>query len=149
MSMVLRHLSASSSQSISLSLPSWQCCLLTSCISAAIATLDNTLNNFADQLTAAEDSLLQLLCLTQVHLCAGEFGELLVGGAGGPLLSRENPEQAAASSAADVVALLERVLHRPQLHAIAREYVLTALVKLSTRFADQTARIQVRIESTS
>lgn len=102
----------------------------------------------ARQMYAALAADIEKAELSLIVTCAwflGEFGELLVGGAGGPLLSRENPEQAAASSAADVVALLERVLHRPQLHAIAREYVLTALVKLSTRFADQTARIQAAI----
>ena len=76
------------------------------------------------------------------HVCAGEYGELLIGDAGGPLLSREYPT-ATASSTVEVVNLLERVLQRPQLPAVAREFVLTSLVKLSTRFADQNERIQV------
>lgn len=49
----------------------------------------------------------------------------------------------AANSSADVVSLLERVLQRPQLPAVAREFLLTSLVKLSTRFVDQNERIQV------
>lgn len=67
---------------------------------------------------------------------------MLMGDAGGPLLSREYP-QVAANSPSDVVSLLERVLLRPQLPAVAREFLLTSLVKLSARFTDQNERIQV------
>ena len=71
----------------------------------------------------------------------GEYGELLVEGAGGPLLSREYPT-VTCSTSAEVVALLERVLQRPQPPPVAREFVLTALVKLSARFPEQNAHIQ-------
>ena len=81
--------------------------------------------------------------LTFLH--TGEYGELLVGGAGGPLISRESPSNLRPDNSGDVVTLLERVLQKPLLPAAAREYVLTALVKLSTRFPEQNARIQVRM----
>lgn len=76
------------------------------------------------------------------NACAGEYGELLLGDAGGARLSREYPT-ATAGSSTEVVDLLERVLQRPQLPAVAREFLLTALVKLSARFPDQNDRIQV------
>jgi hypothetical protein len=76
-------------------------------------------------------------------VCApGEYGELLV--RGGALLEGE---QALSVGAAEVVGLLEAVLQRPALQPQCRNYLLTALMKLSTRFPDQADRIKVRTAS--
>lgn len=73
-------------------------------------------------------------------MCApGEYGELLV--RGGPLLEGE---QALSVGAAEVVGVLEAVLQRPALQPQCRNYSLTALMKLSTRFPDQADRIKAR-----
>ena len=45
--------------------------------------------------------------------------------------------------AGDVVALLEGVLSRPEGPHACRDFALTALMKLSVRYPDQAARIQV------
>ena len=70
---------------------------------------------------------------------SGEYGELLV--RDGPLLDKEEPLRV---SSADVVGLLESLLNRPGLQLQCRNYTLTALMKLSTRFPDQSDRIKVR-----
>lgn len=83
--------------------------------------------------------------LNEVYLGAsGEYGELLV--RDGPLLDKEQPLSV---SAAEVVGLLESLLNRPGLQPQCRNYTLTALMKLSTRFPDQADRIKVRAASCS
>lgn len=73
-----------------------------------------------------------------VRVAPGEYGELLV--RGGALLERED---ALSVGPAEVVGLLEAVLQRPGLQPQCRNYTLTALMKLSTRFPDQADRIKV------
>lgn len=69
--------------------------------------------------------------------CLGEYGELLVGPEGSKLLEGE---PAISASEADVVGLLEVVVQRPD--EVCREYALTALAKLATRFPASSQRIQ-------
>ncbi|CAL8470618.1 g10160 [Coccomyxa elongata] len=85
-----------------------------------------------DNLAHAELSL-----LATATWYIGEYGELLV--RGGPLLDKEEPLSV---SAAEVVGLLESLLNRPGLQPQCRNYTLTALMKLSTRFPDQANRIK-------
>ncbi|KAK9904228.1 hypothetical protein WJX75_007294 [Coccomyxa subellipsoidea] len=85
-----------------------------------------------DNLASAEISL-----LATATWYIGEYGELLV--RGGALLEGE---QALSVGAAEVVGLLEAVLQRPALQPQCRNYLLTALMKLSTRFPDQADRIK-------
>ncbi|BDA45799.1 AP-1 complex subunit gamma-1 [Coccomyxa sp. Obi] len=85
-----------------------------------------------DNLANAELSL-----LATATWYIGEYGELLV--RDGPLLDKEEPLSV---SAADVVGLLESLLNRPGLQPQCRNYTLTALMKLSTRFPDQADRIK-------
>ena len=61
---------------------------------------------------------------------------------GGKLLEGEEPLSA---SEGDVVSLLESVLNRSGVSPQCRNYALTALMKLSARFASQADRIKVRL----
>ena len=69
----------------------------------------------------------------------GEFGELLMPGAAGYILAGEAPVNA---SPGDVVALLRRVIARPDLPIAAREYALTSLMKLSARLPGVVPSVQ-------
>ena len=60
----------------------------------------------------------------------------------GELLEGEEPVSA---SEGDVVSLLESVLNRSGISSQCRNYALTALMKLSVRFASQADRIKVRL----
>ena len=73
-----------------------------------------------------------------IRVAPGEYGELLV--KGGALLDGED---ALSVGPAEVVGLLEAMLQRPGLQPQCRNYTLTALMKLSTRFPDQADRIKV------
>ena len=74
--------------------------------------------------------------------CAGEYGELLFDRSARQLLPGEtvgpHPD-----TPQDLLRLLDKLLSRPFLPHAAVEYGLTALVKLSARFADQSALIRV------
>lgn len=71
---------------------------------------------------------------------AGEFGELLMPGAAGYILAGE---AAVNASPDNVVQLLRRVITRPDLPIAAREYALTALMKLSARLPGVVPSVQV------
>ncbi|KAL4431277.1 hypothetical protein ABPG75_006533 [Micractinium tetrahymenae] len=71
--------------------------------------------------------------------CLGEYGDLLVGPESGKVLEGEEPVSA---SEADVLGLLEAVLQRPTTSPACREYVLTALAKLTTRFPSSAESIK-------
>ena len=75
-------------------------------------------------------------------LAAGEYGELLLPGAAGSADVGSGDDRPRSASSTDLVTLLEGVLERTQ-EAAAREYTLTALMKLSARLPDQLPRIQV------
>ncbi|KAJ9508579.1 hypothetical protein QJQ45_012110 [Haematococcus lacustris] len=74
--------------------------------------------------------------------CIGEFGEMLLPGAGGPLLEGEPVCNA---SEKDVVDLLAVILLRKASEAIVREYALTAVMKLTARLPGQLQRLQTLI----
>lgn len=74
--------------------------------------------------------------------CLGEYGDLLVGPEGGKLLEGEEPVGA---GEADVLGLLEAVLQRPTTSPACREYALTALAKLTTRFPSSAEHIKAVI----
>ena len=73
---------------------------------------------------------------------AGEHGELLFGQPVRQLLPEESPTQLP-EAPKDLLRLLDKLLGRPGLPSQAVEYGLTALVKLSARFPDHSALIQV------
>ncbi|KAK9838207.1 hypothetical protein WJX84_012119, partial [Apatococcus fuscideae] len=75
----------------------------------------------------------------------GEYGELLLPGAAGPAEVGSGDDRPRSASSTDLVTLLEGVLERTQ-EAAAREYTLTALMKLSARLPDQLPRIQAVLE---
>lgn len=75
-------------------------------------------------------------------LGAGEYGELLLPGSAGNADVGSGEDRPRSASSNDLVSLLEAVLERTQA-AAAREYTLTALMKLSARLTDQLPRIQV------
>ena len=77
--------------------------------------------------------------MNNIFLCAGEYGEMLVGG--GQQLLPDEPGVSASST--EVVDVLEGVLNRPGCPQQCRDFALTALMKLSVRFADQAERIKV------
>jgi hypothetical protein len=85
-------------------------------------------------------------CQTSSHHSgiAGEFGELLMPGAAGYILAGEAPVNA---SPGDVVALLRRVIARPDLPIAAREYALTSLMKLSARLPGVVPSVQARADA--
>lgn len=58
-------------------------------------------------------------------------------------------EPSVSASSAEVVDVLEGVLNRPGCPQQCRDFALTALMKLSVRFADQAERIKVRLLCTS
>ena len=62
-------------------------------------------------------------------------------GAAGYILAGEAPVNA---SPGDVVALLRRVIARPDLPIAAREYALTSLMKLSARLPGVVPSVQAR-----
>ncbi|KAK9814370.1 hypothetical protein WJX72_004689 [[Myrmecia] bisecta] len=72
----------------------------------------------------------------------GEYGELLLPGRQGSPLPGE---EAVSASSDDLVSLLEAVLSKSK-EAAAREYALTALMKLAARVPEQTQRIKATIE---
>lgn len=63
---------------------------------------------------------------------------------GGKLLEGEEPLSV---SEGDVVSLLESILNRSSVSSQCRNYALTALMKLSVRFASQADRIKVHFGS--
>lgn len=71
--------------------------------------------------------------------CIGEYGDLLVGGA----VEDEEPIDVDES---EVVDILENILTSPLANQVTKEYVLTALVKLSTRFQSGQDRIRAIID---
>ena len=73
---------------------------------------------------------------------AGEHGDLLFGKASRQLQAGEAPVQSP-ETPKDLLRLLDKLLSRPFLPPQAVEYGLTALVKLSARFPDSSALIQV------
>ena len=77
---------------------------------------------------------------------AGEYGELLLPGSAASADVGSGEDRPRSASSNDLVNLLESVLDRTQA-AAAREYTLTALMKLSARLPDQLSRIQVGLLS--
>lgn len=74
--------------------------------------------------------------LTQVATwCIGEFGDLLLTTSGLKV------------SEAEVLAVYQRLLFSPQNTPITKQYALTSLTKLSTRFPTETSKIRELIES--
>ena len=80
--------------------------------------------------------------LTPFTFCAGEFGELLFEPSARQLQAGE-AKGALPQGPQELLKLVDQILSRPLLPAAAVEYGLTALVKLSARFPDQAAHIQV------
>ncbi|KAK9504348.1 hypothetical protein O3M35_010703 [Rhynocoris fuscipes] len=76
--------------------------------------------------------------LTQVATwCIGEFGDLLL-----------SPESGIQITEGDVISVYHRLLTSPQNTAITKQYALTSLTKLSTRFQQtETSKIRELIES--
>ncbi|KAG0262171.1 clathrin associated protein complex large subunit [Actinomortierella ambigua] len=76
----------------------------------------------------------------------GEYGDILVQGG-----SYEEEELAKEVTESDVIDLLEKVVQGPFANQVLREYVLTALMKLTSRFqsAASTQRVKTLIESYS
>ena len=79
----------------------------------------------------------------EVESCAGEYGELLFDASARQLQPGEVPVQLP-EQPRDLLSLMQRLLGRPFLPPSAVEYSLTALIKLSARFADQSPSIRVR-----
>ena len=77
-----------------------------------------------------------------LSLGTGEYGELLFEPSAREPQAGEAQGQLP-SSPQDMLRLLDQVLSRPFLPAAAVEYGLTALAKLSARFSNQGALIQV------
>lgn len=74
--------------------------------------------------------------LTQVSTwCIGEFGDLLQSASGLKV------------SEAEVLAVYQRLLFSPQNTPVTKQYALTSLTKLSTRFPTETSKIRELIES--
>ncbi|KAK3748665.1 hypothetical protein RRG08_000897 [Elysia crispata] len=67
--------------------------------------------------------------------CIGEYGELLHSSA----IEEEEPLQV---SNDDVISLLERILINNNSSVVTKEYAITALMKLSSRFTDCSLRLQ-------
>ena len=74
-------------------------------------------------------------------LLAGEFGELLLAGAGGYILEGESGVSA---SPEQLLEVLQQLMRRPGLSAVEREYTLTALMKLSAHVPGLAPSVQAR-----
>eukprot|EP00898_Chlorokybus_atmophyticus_P001919 jgi/Chlat1/2728/Chrsp182S02896 len=80
--------------------------------------------------------------LVQVGVwCIGEYGDKLVAGTG--MLQGEEPLQ---PTEAQVVELVEGLLKDPTLTAASREFILTALMKLTSRYPSYTAHIRAVVD---
>ncbi|GAX74370.1 hypothetical protein CEUSTIGMA_g1819.t1, partial [Chlamydomonas eustigma] len=75
--------------------------------------------------------------------CLGEFGEMLLPGAGGPLLEAEPP---LAVSELDIVQLIEVVAKKSKADSNVREFALTAAMKLTARLPNQIPRLKGIVE---
>ncbi|KAL1916302.1 uncharacterized protein VTP21DRAFT_5919 [Calcarisporiella thermophila] len=69
----------------------------------------------------------------------GEYGDLLISGAGA-----EDDEPVKEISEADVIQLLESILAGPYINQTTRQYVITALMKLSARFTNTASISQIQ-----
>jgi len=80
-----------------------------------------------------QQRLVQVACW-----CIGEFGDLLISGGTG---------QEIVVSEKDVLELIERVLKSPTTTTVTKEYLLTSLMKLTTRFTSSSDKLQSLISS--
>ena len=102
-------------------------------------TVQVSMEAFGEQGKAIKGQNMTIMaCNDTLKRDAGEYGELLV--SGGKLLEGEEPLSV---SEGDVVSLLESILNRSSVSSQCRNYALTALMKLSVRFASQADRIKV------
>lgn len=76
------------------------------------------------------------------RLCTGEYGDQATGKS--RLLEGEEP---VSMTDASLVELLAGILQQAGTHPVAAEYTLTALLKLTSRLPQQSARIQARLPS--
>mmetsp|Transcript_34996 Transcript_34996/g.77859 ORF Transcript_34996/g.77859 Transcript_34996/m.77859 type:complete len:861 (-) Transcript_34996:442-3024(-) len=92
-------------------------------------------------LHAYQDVCERSLAITALW-CIGEFGEMLIPGAGGPLLENEP-----ALNVGDFdIAVLVESLTRKTKDVIVREYALAAAMKLTARLPNQVARLKALVQ---
>ncbi|KAG0252272.1 clathrin associated protein complex large subunit [Mortierella polycephala] len=89
-------------------------------------------------LALKEDISQESLTLAGVWVI-GEYGDILVGGG-----SYEEEELAKEVTESDVIDLLESILAGPFANQVLREYVITALMKLTSRFSSASASERVQ-----